>query len=233
MHHRKNNYLSVSVLLLSLFLIGIIFHNEDVRSLTRFTFQKIQSHEKPLSESNNNEQKSSKLSSTADAAAEDDEDMEHPPESCNIFDGKWVFDDLTRPLYKEDEYCNLPKFRGKLLVEKLKNKRLMFVGDSLNRNQWESMVCMVQSVASSGRKSLIRTGSLSIFRIEDYNATVEFYWAPYLVQSNSDDPELHNISDKIIMPKSINIHGQNWKNVDYLVFNTYIWWMNTENMKVS
>jgi hypothetical protein len=42
----------------------------------------------------------------------------------------------------------------------------MFVGDSLNRNQWESMVCFVQSLIPPGRKSLNKTGSLAVFRIE-------------------------------------------------------------------
>ncbi|KAK8671936.1 hypothetical protein V6N13_038517 [Hibiscus sabdariffa] len=38
--------------------------------------------------------------------------------------------------------------------------------------------------------------------------------------------------NRIIMPGSIKNHGKNWKDVDYLVFNTYIWWMNTNTMKV-
>jgi hypothetical protein len=42
----------------------------------------------------------------------------------------------------------------------------MFVGDSLNRNQWESMICLVQSVVPRGRKSLKKSGSLAVFRIE-------------------------------------------------------------------
>jgi hypothetical protein len=91
---------------------------------------------------------------------------------------------------------------------------------------------LVQSVVPPGRKSLNKTGSLSVFRVEDYNATVEFYWAPFLVESNSDDPNMHSILNRIIMPESIEKHGVNWKGVDFLVFNTYIWWMNTFAMKV-
>ncbi|XP_057804619.1 xylan O-acetyltransferase 1-like isoform X2 [Salvia miltiorrhiza] len=192
---------------------------------------------------------------------DDDDGVEIPPEGCDLFNGQWVFDNTSSyPIYKEEECefltaqvtclrngrrdslyqnwrwqpndCSLPKFKAKLLLEKMRNKRLMFVGDSLNRNQWESMICLVQSVVPPGRKSLNKNGSLSVFRIEDYNATVEFYWAPFLVESNSDDPNMHSILNRIIMPSSIKKHGKNWKNVDYLIFNTYIWWMNTFAMKV-
>ncbi|PUZ66457.1 hypothetical protein GQ55_3G309700 [Panicum hallii var. hallii] len=179
--------------------------------------------------------------------------------ACDLYRGRWVYDEARAPLYKEsgcgflteqvtcmrngrrdDDYqkwrwqpdgCDLPRFDAKLLLEKLRNKRLMFVGDSLNRNQWESMVCLVQAEAPWDKKSLVKNGSLNVFRLQEYNATVEFYWAPFLVESNSDDPDIHSISDRMIKPTSIAKHAANWEGVDYLIFNTYIWWMNTPQMK--
>ncbi|XWS07623.1 hypothetical protein CRYUN_Cryun41cG0005100 [Craigia yunnanensis] len=176
-----------------------------------------------------------------------------PLEECDIFSGEWVFDDGSHPLYKEEEcefltemvtcqknrrpdslyqkwrwqprYCSLPKFDAKLLLEKLRGKRLMFVGDSIHFSQMLSMVCMVQSVIPPEKKSFSYTSYTTVFKMEEYNATLKFYWAPFLVESNVDPPTMRDGTvDPIIKLESISKHGDNWKNVDYLIFNTYIWW---------
>jgi len=117
-------------------------------------------------------------------------------------------------------------------MEAMRGKRLMFVGDSLNRNQWESLVCLVQPILSKGRKKIVKRGSFKTFYAKEYRATLEFYWAPFLVESNSDNPNFHSIKERIISPERIESHAKNWKDVDYLIFNTYIWWMNNADIKV-
>jgi hypothetical protein len=97
------------------------------------------------------------------------------------------------------------------------------------------MVCLVQSVIPKGKKTLtkfVNGGSSNVFRAHEYNATVEFYWAPFLVESNSDNPKVHSVPDRVIQWHAIAKHARNWIGVDYLVFNTYIWWLNTLDIKV-
>ncbi|CAH8269683.1 unnamed protein product [Arabidopsis lyrata] len=174
-------------------------------------------------------------------------------QKCDVFSGKWVFDNSSSyPLHKESqcpymsdqlacqkhgrkdlEYqhwrwqphaCNLKRWNVTEMWEKLRGKRLMFVGDSLNRGQWISMVCLLQSVIPREKQSMSPNAHLTIFRAEDYNATVEFLWAPLLVESNSDDPVNHRLGERIIRPDSVLKHASKWQYADILIFNTYLWW---------
>ncbi|XP_050224383.1 protein trichome birefringence-like 34 isoform X2 [Mercurialis annua] len=178
---------------------------------------------------------------------------------CDLFSGKWVFDNKSYPLYKEKEcsfmsdqlacgkfgrqdlgfqnwrwqphQCDLPRFNATELLERLRNKSLMFVGDSLNRGQWVSMVCLVDSALPSNQKSMHHNGSLATFKAIEYNASIAFYWAPLLVESNSDDPVNHRVDERIVRVQAIEKHARHWIDSDILVFNSYLWWRRSQ-MKV-
>ncbi|XP_021769652.1 protein trichome birefringence-like 34 [Chenopodium quinoa] len=180
------------------------------------------------------------------------EEVEMLQKKCDYFSGKWVFDNETYPLYDgkrceflsdllgceyfgrqdlsyqywrwQPHHCDLPRFNATALLERLRNKRLMYVGDSLNRNQWVSMMCLVDSSIPSSLKSMQINGSLFTFKAIEYNATIEFYWAPLLVESNADDPFKHRVGDRIARTQAIEMHAKHWTHADFLIFDSYLWW---------
>lgn len=70
---------------------------------------------------------------------------------------------------------DLCRLNGRHMLELLRGKRLVFVGDSLNRNMWESLVCVLLSSVedknrvfeASGRNEFRTDGSYS-FKFEVY-----------------------------------------------------------------
>ncbi|CAK9176256.1 unnamed protein product [Ilex paraguariensis] len=121
---------------------------------------------------------------------------------------------------RSSERINALKF-----LEMLRDKRLMFVGDSIQRGMFESMVCLVQSVIPDGKKSLQRIPPRKIFIAEEYNASIEYYWAPFLIESISDHATNHTVHKRLVKLDSIAKHSEQWKGVDILVFESYVWWM--------
>ncbi|GFP91792.1 protein trichome birefringence-like 34 [Phtheirospermum japonicum] len=126
-------------------------------------------------------------------------------------------------------HCDLPSFNGKALLEKIKGKKLIFVGDSLNRNQWRSMLCLLDSyLPTSSNKALALTDNLCYFHATEYNATIGFYWSPMLVESNGDNLKHHGTTYRVVRIKSIEEHGRHWADADILVFDSFAWWMSRE-----
>ncbi|XP_047065619.1 xyloglucan O-acetyltransferase 2-like [Lolium rigidum] len=131
-----------------------------------------------------------------------------PP--CDYSDGEWV-PDARAPLYNgtscgtikdgqncmahgrpdtgylhwrwRPRGCDLPAFSPDAFLRWLRNRHLAFVGDSLARNQGESLLCLL---ASRSRPDLVyRDGEENKFRrwvFRDHNATVSIFWSPLLVK---------------------------------------------------
>ncbi|XP_006658908.2 protein trichome birefringence-like 10 [Oryza brachyantha] len=178
-----------------------------------------------------------------------------------LVDGEWVRDDARRPLYEpwqcpfvdegfrcrengrpddafakwrwQPRHCSLPRFDAKHLLETLRNRRLVFVGDSIGRNQWESMLCMLATAVAgddeasiyeeSGSPITKHKGALS-FRFRDYNCTVEHHRSPYLLRRGRPPRRAPRHVASTLQLDAIDSRARRWKDADVLVFNTGHWW---------
>ncbi|XP_027331480.1 protein trichome birefringence-like 16 isoform X2 [Abrus precatorius] len=149
---------------------------------------------------------------------------------CNYAKGKWVPDN-NRPLYSgfgckqwlsgmwacrlmqrtDFEYenlrwqpkdCQMEEFEGSKFLRRMQNKTLAFVGDSLGRQQFQSLMCMITGgvenldVEDVGKEYglVIAEGSARpsgwAYRFSSTNTTILYYWSASLCDVEPID--VHN-----------------------------------------
>ncbi|XP_057769904.1 protein trichome birefringence-like 19 [Salvia miltiorrhiza] len=173
-------------------------------------------------------------------------------EACDIFAGEWVPDpdapyytnktcwaihehqncmkygrpdsDFMKWRWKPDD-CDLPAFDPFLFLDMLRDKSVAFVGDSVGRNQMQSMICLLSKVEYPMDESPASDEQFKQWGYVNYNFTLAYFRSPFLVRSEERDPDgpTHTGLFNLYLDEPDDSWASQIDSFDYLILNAGHW----------
>ncbi|KAM0849037.1 hypothetical protein ACQ4PT_053965 [Festuca glaucescens] len=134
--------------------------------------------------------------------------------------------------------CDIPRMNVTDFLERLRGQRIIFVGDSLGRNMWESLVCILRhgvknkkSVYERSGKNQFKTRGYYSFKFGDYNCSVDFIRSIFLVKELVRESKNGTVLDAKLRLDELDATTPAYQTADIVVFNTGHWWTHAKTSK--
>ncbi|KAL2336150.1 hypothetical protein Fmac_010596 [Flemingia macrophylla] len=176
-------------------------------------------------------------------------------EKCDLFVGEWV-QDLSGPVYTNEschviephqncmmngrpdtEYlywrwsprgCELPKFNPNKFLKLMRNKWMSFIGDSISRNQVQSLLCFLSKVEPAVETYHDKEYRSKIWKFRSHNFTLSVIWTPFLVKAAIfEDMNGVTSSEIQLYLDKLDHWTYQYKNFDYVVIGGGKWFLKT------
>ncbi|KAI9074802.1 hypothetical protein K1719_043226 [Acacia pycnantha] len=179
--------------------------------------------------------------------------------SCDVYEGRWV-QVPPYPLYNASECpfaergfnclangrkdmsylnwrwkpndCDIPRFDVSNVLEMFRGKRIVFVGDSMSRTQWESLICMLMagvrdknSVYEVNQNKISKRIRFLGVRFSSFNFTIEYFRSVFLVQPGPVPKHAPKRVRSTLRLDRLDDISDRWADSDVLIFNTGHWWV--------
>ncbi|KAF2282844.1 hypothetical protein GH714_043300 [Hevea brasiliensis] len=113
----------------------------------------------------------------------------------------------------------------------MRGKRIVFVGDSLSRTQWESLICMLMTGVEdkrsvyevNGNKITKQIRFLGV-RFSSFDLRIDFYRSVFLVQPGPTPRRAPKRVKSILKLDKLDDISNEWIDSDVLIFNSGHWW---------
>ncbi|KMT07323.1 hypothetical protein BVRB_6g149510 [Beta vulgaris subsp. vulgaris] len=122
--------------------------------------------------------------------------------------------------------CDLPRFDPRSFLQIFEGKHIAFVGDSMARNQLESLLCMLGSL--SPPNLVFTSGDDNKFRrwhIPSHNVVVSVYWSPFLVKGIEKTSDGNQDYNKLFFDSIDERWGSDLDTIDMVVLSIGHWYL--------
>lgn len=172
---------------------------------------------------------------------------------CDYFNGTWVKSTID-PLYNgmscgtikkgqncmvhgrpdsgylhwrwKPDNCQIPLFDPTLFLELINNQHVAFIGDSMARNQLESLLCLLAT--KSEPELVYRDSEENKFRrwvFKEYNVTVSVFWSPFLVKGLEKSAASGLNHNKLYLDSADEKWASDLNKFDVMVFSIGHWFL--------
>uniref|UniRef100_A0A803QKE6 Trichome birefringence-like N-terminal domain-containing protein n=1 Tax=Cannabis sativa TaxID=3483 RepID=A0A803QKE6_CANSA len=126
---------------------------------------------------------------------------------------------------------DLPSFDAAQFLELVKGKSIAFVGDSVARNQMQSLLCLLATVEYPTNVSYKSTDTkFRRWLYPNYNFTLASFWSPYLVKAHEADPNgtVHKKLMDLYLDQVDNAWTAHMESFDYVIISAARWFFGPE-----
>ncbi|PIA49085.1 hypothetical protein AQUCO_01300143v1 [Aquilegia coerulea] len=256
---RKNSHYQLLKFVVCIFLMGLVFRLFSSRSIENSVVVQT-----PFLEETPVVDDEVKVKPVPDHNV-DFRKIKPPKGKCDLFTGDWI-PNPSGPIYTNESChviephqncmkngrpdsgylfwrwkprdCEIPRFDAKKFLELMKNKQWALIGDSIQRNHVQSLLCILSKVEDAVMVYHDEKYSSKRWLFPSYNFTLSVIWSPFLVEAATFE-DINGVSTADIqlhLDKLDHIWVDQYQNIDYMIFSGGKWFFKTaiyyENNKV-